>query len=361
MCLTKFRLNDWSIWKCFSTAFSNLEKDSKREEILEEILKGSPDIKTGDSRTLLLARIDASFSGYNFEGSSLTQLLLEYAKSAPSRASRIPDILFMFNRMSIEQKQEFCKSVDVECNQDSTELVFWCQLKRIVKSKLGMWSIEEIVATKDAVIESPKHEDNNTETRALEDYFLALLEVDMWVKSEKKAFNHLIGAINNLCAALEASPSDFLIRTLLTIVYLSAGCIFSALETFRHLDIKQIQIDSLSYLIADHLLNLGDLNDAEVFFHESFFLYDDNRTQTLTVIAESCLKENYSKIPEFYSLFTRLEHSIQSVACIVETIRTELLFKPVSHLVEYVNGMKSEELLFTGKHTLLSTFPLYFL
>lgn len=323
-----------------------------------EILKGNPDNNSGDksssdSRTLQLARIDASFSGYDYEDSSATQLLLNYAKITPSRPSQIPDALFMFNRMTAEQKQHFWELLDTECSQNPAESVFWCQLKRIIGSKLGKWSIEDIAASRNAILEAPINEDDpekSADILSSENSVLALLEVDMWVKKEKKAFSHLLKAIQHLCTALEASPGDFQIRTLLTIVYLSAGCIFSALETFRHLDIKQIQIDSLSYLISDHLLNLGDVNDAEAFFHESFFLYDDNRTQTLSVIAESCLRGSYSNIPEFYSLFTRLEHSIQSVACIVEVIRTELLFKPVSHLVEYVNGMKSDELLFTGKH-----------
>jgi len=129
---------------------------------------------------------------------------------------------------------------------------------------------------------------------------------------------------------------------------------------FRHLDIKQIQVDSLSYLISDHLLNLGNVNDCEVFFHESFFLYDDNRTQTLAGIGESCIKQLYSRIPEFYELFIRLEHSIQSVGCIIETVRAEILCKPVVEMTSYLRALKTEELLFDGIKLFYITFFIFF-
>lgn len=126
------------------------------------------------------------------------------------------------------------------------------------------------------------------------------------------------------------------------------GAIFSALQAFKSLDIKQIQIDTLSYIISDHLINLGDFSDSEAFYHESFFLYDDNRTQTLEVMNECFLNGKYSRIREFYELFTRLEHSIQSIACILETIRSQILLCSWSDLKVYLSNLRSEELYFDG-------------
>lgn len=118
------------------------------------------------------------------------------------------------------------------------------------------------------------------------------------------------------------------------------------MDAFRELDIKQIQIDSLAYILSDHLLNLGNMADADTFFHEAFFIYDDNRTQSISALSDLFLKNSYSRIPEFYELFTRLEHSIQSVSCILQTIRSEFLQMPLGKIKEYLEFMKTEELIF---------------
>jgi hypothetical protein len=194
------------------------------------------------------------------------------------------------------------------------------------------------------------------------EYFIlrALLHIDLCCLGHNYDLNIRL-AIDILKQGLECFLGDFLIRLLYTIVLVYSGifssdifnimrigAIFSALEVFKKLDIKQIQIDTLSYIISDHLINIGDFADSEAFYHESFFLYDDNRTQTLEVMNECFLTGKYSRIREFYELFTRLEHSIQSIACILETIRSQILLSSLGDLKVYLSNLRSEELFFDG-------------
>lgn len=330
---------DWSLWRACSTSLSHLPSDSTADQV-SAILKG----ENTDNRSLLLARVDAAFSGYAFEGFSKEQLLLRYAEQSPRKETCLPDLMFMFDKFTGEERRAFAGLVDGKFAHDGQEdLIFWAQLHRCVQHKLGQWSATCVSDLKEKVAQiDPDVE----EDKAKRFFLLGLLDMDLYLITAD--YDHLVRAIAWMSQALQVSPGDFITRLVCTILYLASGSVFSALETFKRLDIKQIQIDSLAYILSDHLLNLGNLGDAEFFFHEAFFLYDDNRSQTMSAISDICLKQAYSRLPEFYELFTRLEHSIQSIATIMETIRTELLYKPVEGLLEYLMGIKKDELMLTA-------------
>lgn len=118
------------------------------------------------------------------------------------------------------------------------------------------------------------------------------------------------------------------------------------MDVFKSLDIKQIQLDTLAYLISDHLIDLADLEHTEVFFQEAFFIYEDNRANSWSLINEAFARESFSNIPEFYDFSRRLENSIQAVSCIVGTIRAELLTKSLEDVVGYLQALRPEELAF---------------
>jgi hypothetical protein len=145
---------------------------------------------------------------------------------------------------------------------------------------------------------------------------------------------------------MDAAPDNFAAKLFLILVYLKLGSVLLALDLFRSLDVKQLQLDTLAYIISDHLLELGDLEHAELFFHESFFIYDENRTQSWSLIAEAFSRGSFSNVPEFYEFARRLEYSLQAVACICGTIRTELLTKDLEVVASYLEGLKPDDLLF---------------
>lgn len=122
-----------------------------------------------------------------------------------------------------------------------------------------------------------------------------------------------------------------------------------ALKMFRSLDIKQLQLDTLAYLISDHIVALGGFESAETFFQDTFFLYEECRNQSWSLIAEAFHSETYSHITDFYEFLKRLERSIQAVACVLKIVQIELLTKPLDVLCKYLFELDPEELSFSSK------------
>lgn len=329
---------DWEVWRAFSRSYPKAALEGK-EEMARRLLLASAEEKP--DRNKQLARVDAALSfGFYSEPKSKAALLLDYAIEAPQRSSRIPDMVHLLGQFADADAAEFVALVDAQARTETTDLFYWCQLQRVVRTKAGCWTAADAQSCIDRLAGAAGEE------QAYRLWTLALLSLDRYVLEGGRPFRHLVAALTHLRQAIDAAPEDFVLRLLVSVVLVRAGCVFSALGAFR-LDIKQIQIDTLGHLLGDHLLNLGDVNNCEVFFHEAFFIYDDNRTQSLHVMGEALIKHAYSKVPELYELFIRLEHSIQAIGCIVETVRSELFQKPLAELLPYLDGMKAEELFFT--------------
>ena len=72
----------------------------------------------------------------------------------------------------------------------------------------------------------------------------------------------VLEAIILLEAGRTESAYNFQFTLLLMRMYLSAGCFTAALELFNKLDVKHIQLDSLSYLIFDDCIRFGAFDEA---------------------------------------------------------------------------------------------------
>lgn len=70
-------------------------------------------------------------------------------------------------------------------------------------------------------------------------------------------YGRVLQAISLVQGALERSPHNFHLKLLIMRLYISMGAIDPAFKTWRSLEVKHVQMVTLSHLIASHLFELG--------------------------------------------------------------------------------------------------------
>ncbi|PJF17391.1 hypothetical protein PSACC_02847 [Paramicrosporidium saccamoebae] len=337
---------DWTAWKLYVKAADNSVARS-------DLVKGMHDFipkleKQSDKRSLMLAKIDAGivFKSDFCNEESLVNYILEYIEEFRDRGCCVPDMQHTSASLPVSVLEVLVERCLAKCASSAELLeITWHQLERIFHLRL-LSKTEGVGApfdpdSKISILETvlPKTT-GSSEVLATGWLHLATLHVD------RDAEGDLLKAAMYGTKAMNAAPDNFSAKLFLILVYLKLGSVTLALDLFRSLDVKQLQLDTLAYIISDHLLELGDLEHAELFFHESFFIYDENRTQSWSLIAEAFSRGSFSNVPEFYEFARRLEYSLQAVACICGTIRTELLTKDLEIVASYLEGLKPDDLLF---------------
>jgi hypothetical protein len=304
--------------------------------------------KQSDKRSLMLAKIDAGivFKSDFCNEEILVDYILEYIEEFQDKGCCVPDMQHTSASLPVSVLQVLIEKCSTKCMSGAELLgITWCQLERIFHLRLlckteGMGTPFDPDA-KISILETVLPETTgSSELLATGWLHLATLHID------RSAEGDLLKAAMYGTRAMDAAPDNFAAKLFLILVYLKLGSVLLALDLFRSLDVKQLQLDTLAYIISDHLLELGDLEHAELFFHESFFIYDENRTQSWSLIAEAFSRGSFSNVPEFYEFARRLEYSLQAVACICGTIRTELLTKDLEVVASYLEGLKPDDLLF---------------
>ncbi|KAL9715211.1 mitochondrial distribution and morphology [Leucoagaricus gongylophorus] len=126
---------------------------------------------------------------------------------------------------------------------------------------------------------------------------------------------YLCTAATLLEYVLTRSKQSFLARLLLVRIYRLLGAPAQALEHYRILHPKQVQLDTLSHYILSRTSNfshasIGDLTFANECV-ESTQIYVANSQETGDFIIHAFTAEKYSQIPEFILFEEKLENSLQ--------------------------------------------------
>ncbi|KAJ7685258.1 actin cytoskeleton organization protein [Mycena polygramma] len=156
--------------------------------------------------------------------------------------------------------------------------------------------------------------------------------VSLWkISSDEK---YLYNAVALLEFALTKSKQSFQTRLMLIRIYRLLGAPSMALEHYRIMQIKQVQLDTLSHFILSRssmfsLAASGDLTLATECL-ESSQIYLSNTQDTGEYIARAFTGEKYSQIPEFIIFEDRLENSVQRDLIKVEHLRMRLTHEAIS-------------------------------
>lgn len=84
---------------------------------------------------------------------------------------------------------------------------------------------------------------------------------DLW--HETRENKHFWMGVTFLLYALKLSPSNYSMRFLLIKFFNGSGAIGCSLEIHSGLELKQIQLESLGYLVARHIQTCGYVKDSQ--------------------------------------------------------------------------------------------------
>ncbi len=105
--------------------------------------------------------------------------------------------------------------------------------------------------------------------------------------SRQGAHGVFVCAAAMLLVGLERSPCNFQMKLLLCRVYSYLGAGAAIFETVVDLSIKQIQMDSLSYMILDPLLALGEYKHARDICERICAVHESTNRDTPEFIARA--------------------------------------------------------------------------
>ncbi|KAJ7109453.1 actin cytoskeleton organization protein [Mycena epipterygia] len=156
--------------------------------------------------------------------------------------------------------------------------------------------------------------------------------VSLWSMSSDEKY--LYNAVALLEFALSKSKQSFQTRLMLIRIYRLLGAPSMALEHYRIMQIKQVQLDTLSHFIlsrssAFSLAASGDLTFATECL-ESAQIYISNTQDTGDYIVRAFTGEKYSQIPEFIIFEDRLDNSLQRDIVKIEHLRMRLTHEAIS-------------------------------
>ncbi|EKM55336.1 uncharacterized protein PHACADRAFT_143536 [Phanerochaete carnosa HHB-10118-sp] len=145
---------------------------------------------------------------------------------------------------------------------------------------------------------------------------------------------YLRRAIAILEFASSKSKQSYVIRIMLIRIYHLLGAPSLALEHYRLLNIKQVQTDTLSYLILSRastfaLSSWGDLTYSSECM-EASQIYLSNSTDTAEFVVRAFFAEKYSQIPDFIVLEDRLDNSLQRDLMKMEHVRMRLAHEAIT-------------------------------
>ncbi|KAJ7632694.1 actin cytoskeleton organization protein [Roridomyces roridus] len=165
---------------------------------------------------------------------------------------------------------------------------------------------------------------------------LALLAANAFVSLWKLSNDakYLYNAVALLEFALTKSKQSFHSRLLLIRIYRLLGASSMAVEHYRAMQIKQVQLDTLSHFILSQasLFSLASTGDLTYITEclEASQIYISNTQDTGEYIARAFMNEKYSQIPEFIIFEDRLENSLQRDIVKIEHLRMRLTHEPIS-------------------------------
>jgi N-terminal acetyltransferase B complex non-catalytic subunit len=155
---------------------------------------------------------------------------------------------------------------------------------------------------------------------------LALLAAHYALDNRTSA-SSLFDAAAILEYAISTSKHNFQLRLLLLHIYSALGAARGSLRQVEELDIKQIQLDSMGYLIMDTLSNQMQFQELLSLAKRTRHFHDDNRKNTNDFILEAYKNNRYSKVKEIGQFHDRLESSLQLVVARVAQVFSQLVLE----------------------------------
>ncbi|KAG9287759.1 hypothetical protein G9A89_017354 [Geosiphon pyriformis] len=173
--------------------------------------------------------------------------------------------------------------------------------------------------------------------------------IDAYIQKGKYFF--IIKAILLLESAFQRSKHNFQLQLLLIRLYQIIGVHLRALEIYKSMDIKHIQLDTLSHFIVTRSSSLGFYKEAVQLCYDTLPIYRSNDLETPEMIVHAYKYGTYTKVNEFIEFKKALRNSLQRLLSNRESIRLEIIAACLStkRIAEYFDEIDISNLLFDQK------------
>lgn len=117
-----------------------------------------------------------------------------------------------------------------------------------------------------------------------------------------------------------------------------------------------IQLDTLMYLLSDHVFSFGLYEVAETLFEENFQIYGLAQKEMNDGLFRSFQKSQFTLGIEYLRFMKRMDTSIQSLACVSGSIWSRVMKKSFSELTACLEPLVSDDIILDGTILLLYLF-----
>ncbi|CAG8443083.1 820_t:CDS:10 [Ambispora leptoticha] len=158
-------------------------------------------------------------------------------------------------------------------------------------------------------------------------------------------------AILLLETALLKSKHNFQLQLLLIRLYQILGVYLRPIEIYKTMDIKHIQLDTMSHYIVTRSSSLAFYKEALQSCKDTLPIYRSNVLETPEMIVHAYKYGTYSKVKEFIEFRRELDNSLQRVLSNRESIRLEIIAasQNAKEITDYLNEMDISDLHYNEK------------
>ncbi|KNE70413.1 hypothetical protein AMAG_14547 [Allomyces macrogynus ATCC 38327] len=219
---------------------------------------------------------------------------------------------------------------------------------RKMRRHLALDSVDAVDAILDEYLAARSVDEDllPTERREADEFITlaALYLVDGVDKDAVVLDNRVVRAIGLLENGVERSPKNFQFKLLLIRLYLHLGNVSRPLALFESMDIKSIQLDTLSHTLLESMGDLGFLRAAQGFIHESTRIYADNERETPEMVVQAFTHGTVTQVPDFIRFYYRLARSTARMVARAESWRWSLVaaHRDVKGLTRAVGEVEEE-------------------
>ncbi|KAI9331961.1 N-acetyltransferase B complex non catalytic subunit-domain-containing protein [Obelidium mucronatum] len=162
---------------------------------------------------------------------------------------------------------------------------------------------------------------------------------------EKKSL--LFRAILLLESGLQKSTYNFQMKIMLIRLYTFLGVSQPVVTHSLSLDVKQVLLDTLTYIYADDFERISPVNVSSRLVKKALAIYASNDKETPEMMIQAYKFGTYSKVPEFRNFQLRLSNSIQRAISVRQIALTEFLSlsRPtqIEELIKFAGGLDSQK------------------
>lgn len=337
-------VDDWAIVVGYFESLKNCGKVPSLEILTK--------LREKKERNSLLALLECSFIFPELNFSRMDQLI-DYIVAFGSKDVCFYDIKNYLPLLSQDEVESLFSKIRIEWTVEScSSSITWLKISRFIR---GYCLHEDKQLDAETLFRAYNDSNDFIEKingkRAHEDLIILAVYSLLDLFGSKPSISCIIQSLAMLKRGIQENAFNFELKLLAIRLYEKIGALKPALSLFKSLDIKNIQLDTLSFVVSDLASTLGSFDESIILAVENLVIYQSNKRETPEMVIQAYRYGTFSKITEFIIFWEHLEYSIQRLLSSREIVRIEMMrnIKSISELANYLGNLNSENIPFFDK------------